>query len=342
MNANAMRYRHLGSSGLLVSEIALGTQTFGWGADEKTAHALADLYAGAGGNFFDTANIYNAGVSETMLGNWLRASGTRHEKVVASKVFFRTGDGPNDWGLSRTHILRSVDESLGRLRTDYIDLYQLHCFDRSTPLEETLETLDDLVRLGKVRYLGLSNFTPSQIVKVRMLCAARGRSSFASLQAEYSLIVREAEWELLPVCAEEGLGFLAWSPLAGGWLSGKYRHGAPPPGESRAGRGDRWDDLPAQRESELAWRVIETVRDASEALGKTPAQVALGWLLSRPGVTAPIIGARTAAQLEENLGGAGWSLPEEWGKKLEEASAVPLPYPYRFIERYTKRRESGG
>jgi aryl-alcohol dehydrogenase-like predicted oxidoreductase len=337
-----MRYRQLGRSGLAVSEIAFGTQTFGWGVDEKTAHALADLYTGAGGNFYDTANTYNAGVSETILGNWLKSAGKRHEKIVASKVFFRTGEGPNDWGLSRKHILHSIDESLKRLRTDYIDLYQMHCSDRSTPLEETLETLNDLVRRGKVRYLGVSNFTPSQLVRARMLCSARGWSNVAALQAEYSLLVREAEWELLPVCVEEGLGLLAWSPLAGGWLSGKYRQGEPMPGDSRAGRGDRWDDLPGQRESELAWRVIETLRAASVGLRKTPAQVALNWLLSRPGVTAPVIGARTAGQLEENLGSAGWSLPAEWVKKLEEASAIPCPYPYRFIERYTRRREGVG
>jgi aryl-alcohol dehydrogenase-like predicted oxidoreductase len=276
-----------------------------------------------------------------MLGNWLKTAGRRHEKIVASKVFFRTGEGPNDWGLSRKHILHSIDESLKRLRTDYIDLYQLHCRDLSTPLEETLESLNDLVRQGKVRYAGVSNFTPSQIVKARTLCAARGWAQVASLQSEYSLMVRDAEWELLPVCAEERLGFLAWSPLAGGWLSGKYRRGAPPPGDSRAGRGDRWDDLPEQRESELAWRVIDTLRAAAGELGKTPAQVALNWLLCRPGVTAPVIGARTAEQLEENLGSAGWSLSPEWANTLEEASAVPLPYPYRFIERYTKRRENG-
>jgi aryl-alcohol dehydrogenase-like predicted oxidoreductase len=337
-----MRYRYLGGTGLAVSELALGTQTFGWGADEKTAHALAHLYTEAGGNFFDTANIYNAGASETMLGNWLKTAGPRHEKIVASKVFFRTGEGPNDWGLSRKHILHSIDESLKRLRTDYIDLYQLHCCDRSTPLEETLETMNDLVRRGKVRYPGVSNFTPSLIVKARMLCAARGWSRVAALQAEYSLLVRDSEWELLPVCAEEGLGFLAWSPLAGGWLSGKYRRSAPLPRDSRAGRGDRWDDRAEQRESELAWRVIDVLGEAARELGKTPAQVSLNWLLSRPGVTAPIIGARTIEQLEENLGGAGWDLPPEWAKKLEEASAIPLPYPYRFIERYTKRRESGG
>jgi len=337
-----MRYRHLGNSGLAVSEIALGTQTFGWGVDEKTAHALADLYTGAGGNFFDTANTYNAGVSETILGNWLKAAGKRHEKIVASKVFFRTGEGPNDWGLSRKHILHSIDESLKRLRTDYIDLYQMHCFDRSTPLEETLETLNELVRRGKVRYLGVSNFTPSQLVRARMLCAARGWSNVTALQAEYSLLVREAEWELLPVCVEEGLGLLTWSPLAGGWLSGKYLRGEPMPDDSRAGRGDRWDDLPGQRESELLWRVLDTLRTASGELGKTPAQVALNWLLARPGVTAPVIGARTAGQLEENLGSAGWSLPVEWVKKLDEASAIPLPYPYRFIDRYTRRREGVG
>jgi len=334
-----MDYRFLGNTGLKVSEVEMGVQTFGWGADEKTAHAMADLFVEAGGNVFDTANTYNDGVSESMLGSWLKARGSRESLIIATKVFFPTGDGPNDSGLSRKHILRSVEESLRRLQTDYIDLYQAHCFDRATPLEETLNAFDALVRAGKVRYIGTSNFTPSQLTKALMLSRMHGWASPVSLQAEYSLIVRSTEWELLPVCRGEGLGFLAWSPLAGGWLSGKYKRQKPPPPDSRVGRGDRWDDQAEQRESELTWRVIETLVDIGKKRGKTPAQVALNWLLRQPGVTTVILGARTPNQLRENLGCIGWDLSEKEMKHIHTSSQVPLPYPYGFIERYTRKTE---
>ncbi len=333
-----MEYRYFGNTGLKISSIALGTQTFGWGADEKTAFALADLYAEKGGNFFDTANIYNDGVSETMLGSWLKARGMRHKRVVASKVFFPTGEGPNETGLSRKHIFQSIDESLSRLNTDYIDLYQVHCWDSSTPLEETLSALNDLVRTGKVRYLGASNYSPSQLQKALMNGQLHGWDTFVSLQAEYSLIVRSTEWELLPLCAEERIGFLAWSPLAGGWLTGKYRRGEKPPRESRAGRGDRWDDLPEQRAGDLTWRVVDTLVSLGEERGVPPSQVALNWLLKKKGVTAPIVGARTVDQLRQNIDCTLWSLSEEEEKRLDSASEIPLPYPYRFIERYTRKR----
>jgi aryl-alcohol dehydrogenase-like predicted oxidoreductase len=335
----AVEHRFLGNTGLKVSELALGTQTFGWGVDEKTAFAMADLFVEKGGNFFDTANIYNQGVSETILGKWLKQRGTRDSHVIASKVFFPTGEGPNDAGLTRKHIHRSIDESLQRLQTDYLDLYQMHCYDMSTPLEETLMALDDLVHMGKVRYLGASNFTPSQLQKSVMLSKMNRWHSFVSLQAEYSLIVRSTEWELLPVCREEGIGFLAWSPLAGGWLSGKYRKDQGPPKNSRVGRKDRWDDQPEQRESILTWRVIDTLTAIGEKRHKTPAQVSLNWLLQQPGVTAPILGARTIDQLRDNLGAAAWSLSHEEMEKLDQDSAIPLPYPYRFVERYTRRRD---
>jgi aryl-alcohol dehydrogenase-like predicted oxidoreductase len=333
-----MDYRYLGKTGLRVSEVVLGTQTFGWGADEKTAEGLADLFVQHGGNFFDTANIYNRGVSETMLGSWLKNRGGRHTYIIASKVFFPTGDGPNDTGLSRKHIFQSIDESLRRLQTDYIDLYQVHCYDRSTPLEETLEALSDLVRAGKVRYLGASNFAASHLQKSLLMSSMNGWTPFVCLQAEYSLLVRSTEWELLPLCREEGIGFLAWSPLAGGWLTGKYRKNEAPPPDSRVGRGDRWDDQPEQRESELTWNIIRSLVKISRARGKTVSQVALNWLLLQDGVTAPILGARTTDQLKENLGGCGWKLTEDEITALERSSDLPLPYPYRFIERYTRRR----
>jgi len=333
-----MEYRFLGNTGLKVSELALGTQTFGWGADEKTAHSLADIFWENGGNFFDTANIYNAGVSESMLGIWLKKRGDRQSKIIASKVFFPTGKGPNDTGLSRKHIFQSIDESLKRLHTDYIDLYQVHCFDVSTPLEETLDALNDLVHAGKVRYLGASNFTSSQLLKAVMISRMNGWSHFTVLQAEYSLIVRSTEWELLPLCREEGLGFTVWSPLAGGWLTGKYRRNMAPPPDSRVGRKDRWDDQPEQRESELTWRVIDTLIEIEKTCGKNPSQISLNWLRKQPGVTAPILGARTVEQLKENLGCIGWELTQEEINKLNRASNIPLPYPYSFIERYTRRR----
>lgn len=333
-----MQYGFMGRTGLKVSKVCLGTQTFGWGADEATAFDLADRFVEAGGNFFDTSNIYNEGQSETILGKWLHGRGNRSQFVIATKVFFPVGEGPNDSGLTRKHILEQVDLSLGRLQTDYIDLYQVHCWDASTPLEETLSTLDDLVRMGKVRYIGASNYNASQLTRSIMLSEMNGWERFDCLQPEYSLLVRSTEWELLPLCRAEGIGVLPWSPLAGGWLTGKYQRGQPPPPESRVGRADRWDDLPEQRESERTWRIVDALNELSESLGKTQAQVALNWLHQQPGVTAPILGARTPEQLEQNLGSVGWALSEDEMARLNEASAIPLPSPYDFIARYTRKR----
>ncbi len=333
-----MRRVFLGRSGLVVSELAMGTQTFGWGADERCAFAMADRFRDAGGVLFDTSSTYNSGASESMLGAWVKDRRCRDSVVVATKVFFSTGEGPNDSGLSRKHIMQSVEESLRRLRTDYIDLYQAHCFDMSTPLEETLRAFDDLVRAGKVRYVGVSNFTASQLTRGLFMSRMQGWAPLVSLQAEYSLLERSTEWELLTVCREEGLCLLAWSPLAGGWLSGKYGQGRPPDPDSRVGRGDRWDDQPAQRETETAWRVIDCLRDIAEKRGRTSAQVALNFLLRRADFVVPIFGARTLEQLDENLGSVGWELGAEEVEILDAASRVPLPYPYRFIERYTRRK----
>ena len=333
-----MEYRYLGKTGLRVSELCLGTQTFGWCTDEAEAFRILDRFVEAGGNFFDVADSYNQGQSEMILGRWLYSRGQRSARVIATKVFFPVGTGPNDSGLSRKHLMDSVEGSLRRLQTEYIDLYQLHCWDMGTPLEETIRTLDDLVRDGKVRYVGVSNFTPSQLMKGLMLSRMHGWTEFVSAQLEYSLLVRTVEWEFLPLCQEEGVAFLPWSPLAGGWLTGKYQPDQPPPLDSRAGRRDRWEDTPEQRASERTWRILGALREVAARRDKTVAQVALNWLLAQPGVVSPIFGARTVAQLDENLGAVGWSLSDEELRVLNTASAIPLPYPYDFIARYTRRR----
>lgn len=333
-----MQYRFLGRSGLQVSELAMGTQTFGWGTEERDAHEMADRFLAAGGNLFDTSSTYNAGESERMLGAWSKSRADRHSIIIATKVFFPTGQGPNHMGLSRAHIIRTAEESLARLQTDYIDVYQAHCCDLATPLEETLSAFNHLVQSGKVRYLGVSNFTASHLMKALMLDGGHHRSHLVSLQAEYSLLVRETEWELLPVCEEEGLGLLAWSPLAGGWLSGKYAPGKRAAPDTRVGRGDRWDDQPEQRESDLTWRVLAALAKISRARGVTPAQVALNYLLRRSPIVIPIFGARTPGQLAENLGSVGWELDAAEIAELSEASDIPLPYPYRFIVRYSRTR----
>jgi aryl-alcohol dehydrogenase-like predicted oxidoreductase len=334
-----MDYRFLGRSGVKVSEIMLGCQTFGWVTDKPTALLLADCFVDAGGNFFDTSNTYNNGESERILGDWIKSRGNRQRYVIASKVFFPADDkGPNDSGLTRKHIMDQIDRSLQRLQTDYIDIYQTHCWDALTPLDETLRAMDDLVTAGKIRYIGASNWTPSQLVRANMLAEKHHWARIACLQPEYSLLIRSPEWELLPVCQEEGIGVIAWSPLAGGWLSGKYHRDQTPPPDSRVGRADRWDDLPEQRESEKTWQIVDALSEISRASGKSPSQVALNWLLQKPGVTAPIIGARTLAHLQDNLGCVGWSLDAEQIVKLNAASDIPLPSPYNFIARYTRKR----
>jgi aryl-alcohol dehydrogenase-like predicted oxidoreductase len=333
-----MEHRLFGTTGLKVSELCLGTQTFGWVADEKTAHQVLDLFAEQGGNFIDTANVYNQGLAESILGSWLKKRGNRQALVLCSKVFFGAGAGPNDSGLSRKHIMQALEDSLRRLATDHLDLYQAHCYDYTARIEETLGAFRDLQAGGKVRCIGVSNWNASQLMKALLLSREHYGFALASLQAEYSLLERSTEWELLPLCREEGLGFMAWSPLAGGWLSGKYRRGEAPPQNSRVGRKDRWDDQPEQRESESTWKVLEALHQVARSLGKTPAQVALNWLLQRGEGVVPILGARTPEQLKENLGAAGWKLGREELGLLDAASAPSLPYPYRFLERYAKRK----
>lgn len=334
-----MKYRFLGKSGLRVSELALGTQTFGWGADEKTAHLMANKFCEAGGIFFDTANMYNNGASETMLGKWLRSQKCRHSLVIASKVFYPFGEGVNNFGLTRKNIFYAIENSLKSLGTDYIDIYQAHCFDDATPLEETLSAFEDVVRSGKVRYIGASNYTPSQLVKSIMISNEHHWTSFSSLQAEYNLLVRSPEWELLPVCEQQGLAYLVWSPLAGGWLTGKYQRNKEIPKDSRAGRRDRYGDLPERRAGDHTFTIVETLGEMAKRLEKTPAQIALNWLLHKSNNIIPIFGARTIEQLEENIASVGWELAPEDVKALDEASDVALPYPYWFIKKNGRPRK---
>ena len=325
-----MEYRRLGDTGLMVSELCLGCMTFGREADEEASKGLVARFLEAGGNFVDTADVYTRGVSEEITGRALK--GVRDEVVLATKVRFPMGDGPNDVGLSRKHVVQGCEDSLRRLGTDFIDLYQVHCWDAATPLEETLAALSDLVRAGKVRYVGVSNFTAWQLMKSVGVSDALGFERFVCLQPQYSLVERNIEREVLPVCEEEGLGVIPWSPLGGGFLSGKYRRGEEPPRGSRISEAEEsmeeyWD----RRATERNWAVLDVVGEISEATGKSYAQISLNWLLRQPAVTAPIIGARTAEQLEDNLGASGWELDEEQVNRLSEAGAPEDTYPYRFI-----------
>jgi aryl-alcohol dehydrogenase-like predicted oxidoreductase len=335
-----MDYRFLGATGLRVSDLCLGTMTFGREASEAESHVLLDRFVDAGGTFIDTADVYSQGLSEQVVGRWL-AGRRRDDLVIATKVRFPMGSGPNDVGLSRKHILAGVDASLRRLGTDYIDLYQVHCWDAQTPLAETLATLDSLVRSGKVRYLGASNFAGYQLQKAIDLSRAQGWEPFTCLQPQYNLLCRTLEWEVIPVCLQEGLGVIPWSPLRGGWLSGKYRRGmqAPPEG-SRVAIAEQqgWSESWSAYNIERTWQILDVLLAVAEETGKQPAQVAINWLLQQPGVTAPIIGARSLAQLESNLGGSGWTLDSAQLARLNAASAPDLPYPYDFIAGAQRRR----
>jgi aryl-alcohol dehydrogenase-like predicted oxidoreductase len=328
-----MQYRYFGETGLKVSELCLGTMTFGRESSADESHILLDRFLEAGGNFIDTADVYVNGESETILGRWL-ARQRRDDLVIASKVRFAVGDAPNDVGLSRKHILSAVDASLRRLGTDYIDLYQVHSWDQGTPLEETLGTLDFLVRSGRVRYIGASNYSGWQLQKAVDISSQMAWEPFTSLQPLYNLLDRSAEWELIPVCLNEGLAIIPWSPLRGGWLTGKYRRDmvAPPEGTRvAAAEEEGWSEAWSAYNNKRTWSVIDTLLAVAGEVEREPAQVALRWLLQKPGVTAPIIGARTLAHLESNLGASGWELGEKHVARLDDVSDIQLPYPYDFI-----------
>ena len=340
-----MKYRTLGNSGVKVSTLCLGAMTFGEadeksfmhkvGADEKTSFAIMNRAVELGCNFIDTADVYGQdGLSERVIGRWFAEHRRRDEVVLATKFRFTMGSGPNRSGGSRYRIMRTCEDSLRRLQTDRIDLYQIHMQDIDTPEQETLRALDDLVSQGKVLYIGCSNYAAYRLMDSLWLSRAGGLAGYVSLQAQYSLMVRELEREHVPLCLDQKLGILPWSPLAGGFLSGKY---APGGGGPEGARLQRWTDRRPRWDNPRGWRVIEAVKAVAGEVGATPAQVSLAWLLHRPAVTSVIFGARTVDQVDDNLAAADLALSDEQLKRLDEASAFELGYPYEFIRQTQSR-----
>jgi aryl-alcohol dehydrogenase-like predicted oxidoreductase len=327
-----MEYRQLGASGLRVSALTLGTMTFGGrdqfanvgSTDLAGARRQIDLCLDRGVNLIDTANVYSRGLSEEIVGEALEG-GRRERVLLATKARMPMGDGPNDAGLSRHHLIAECEASLRRLRTDHIDLYQVHEWDGQTPLEETLEALDTLVRAGKVRYVGASNYAGWQLMKALGVSERHGWQRFVSQQIFYSLQARDAEYELVPLSVDQGLGILVWSPLAGGLMSGKYRRGVEAPAGSR--HLTDWDEPPV-RDREMLYDVVEALVEIAEGHGVSAARVALAWLLRRPAVTSVVVGARTDEQLIDNLAAIDLTLSDAEHDRLEELSRPALLYPY--------------
>ncbi|MBW8873000.1 MAG: aldo/keto reductase [Leifsonia sp.] len=342
-----MDLRNLGNSGTIVSEFALGTMTFGAEADEQTSHAILERYLEGGGNFIDTADVYSAGTSESIIGRWLaRNPGRREEVVIATKGRFPMGEKPNQLGLSRTHLRYALDASLRRLAVDHIDLYQMHAWDALTPIEETLRFLDDAVTAGKISYYGFSNYLGWQLTKAVQVARAEGWAPPVTLQPQYSLIVRGIEHEVGPAALDAGVGLLPWSPLAGGWLSGKYRRDEPPTGATRLGenptRGmEAWE---ARNADPRTWEIIDAVDAVAQETGASASQVSLAWLSNRPAVTSVILGARTVEQLVDNLGAADLELTDAQRTRLDEASTPHTdiyPYGEQAVQQRHRKREGG-
>ena len=327
-----MDYRFLGNSGFKIPVLSFGAGTFGgkgplfsaWGnSDEREARRLIDVCLDYGVNLFDTADVYSDGASETILGTAIK--GRRNRVILSTKLTLRAGDGPNDVGASRHHLIDATNKALERLGTDYIDLLQLHHFDAMTPVESVMSTLDDLVRAGKVRYLGVSNFSGWQLMKSLAAADRHGYSRYVANQTYYSLIGRDYEWELMPIGQDQGIGALVWSPLGWGRLTGKIRRGKALPEKSRL---HETESFAPPVDQERLYRVIDALDDAAEETGKTIPQIALNWLLQRPTVATILIGARNEEQLRENLGAIGWNLTGDQVARLDAASAITPPYPY--------------
>lgn len=340
-----MEYRTLGKSGLRVPVICLGAMTFGEaddksfmhkvGCDDKTSFAIMSRALERGAAFIDTADVYGPdGLSERVVGAWMAETKSRDRVVLATKFRFRMGEGPNGTGASRYRIVRTVEESLRRLKTDRIDLYQIHMQDIDTPEEETLRALDDLVRAGKVLYLGASNYAAYRLTDSQWISKTEHLHRFVALQMQYSLIVRDLEREHVPICKQFGLGILPWGPLASGFLSGKYTKNRPPPPGARL---EKWKDRLAEFDNDRAWRTLDAVVAIAKENGTTPASVALAWLLAQPAVTSVIIGARSVEQLDDNLRAADLKLSEQEVQKLDAVSAFEMGYPYKFIGNIQKR-----
>ncbi len=334
-----MKYRNLGSAGVKVSNLCLGAMTFGEadeksfmhkaGSDEATSHAVLDRALAAGINFVDTADVYGQdGLSERVLGNWLLSRGTRDKIVLATKFRFTMGDGPNRTGASRFRIVKCCEDSLRRLKTDRIDLYQIHMQDITVGEEETLRALDDLVRAGKVLYIGCSNYAAYRLMDSLWLARLQRLTRYVTLQAQYSLVTRDLEREHVPLCREMGLGILPWSPLAGGFLTGKFERGQAAPANTRLG--DKADRI-GRYDNERNWKILDAVRAVASEVGATPSAVSLAWLLAKPQVTSVIFGARTPDQLDANLKAADLELSAKHVELLDQASTFELGYPYAFI-----------
>jgi aryl-alcohol dehydrogenase-like predicted oxidoreductase len=343
-----VEYRTLGSSGTAVSVLALGTMTFGAETDEEGAHEQLDRFVAAGGSLVDTADVYSAGVSEEIVGRWLgkQPDAVRDRVVLATKGRFPMGDAPNDVGLSRRHLSRALDASLRRLGVDGVDLYQVHSYDPWTPVEETLTFLDDAVRAGKIHYIGLSNFTGWQLQRAADVAEFRRLARPVTLQPQYNLLVREIEWEIVPAAQANGMGLLPWSPLGGGWLTGKYRRDERPTGPTRLGDDpDRGVEAYDRRSRvERTWDVVDAVRAIADGRGVSMAQVALAWLVDRPAVTSVILGARTTSQLDDNLAAAGLHLSDEETARLDAASdpgAADYPYGGPGVAQRSRTLEGG-
>lgn len=325
--------RTLGRSGLKVSPLCLGAMNFGneqFGCDEKTSIGVIHAYLDAGLNFIDTANVYSATRSETIVGKAVKDR--RDAVVIATKAASPLGPGPYDSGSSRKHVLKACDDSLRRLDTDYIDLYQMHRYDPTVPVEETLSTLNDLVRQGKVRYIGVSNWSASQIAEACAIVAARGWEPLVSLQPQYSILARDIEVEIVPVCEKFGLGVIPWSPLAGGMLTGKYKPGEEPEQGTRFAAPGPFQQVWRTRAlSERNHSIVSVVLEEAGKLDVTPIALALAWNLTRPGVVAPIIGPKSEQQLRDNLAALDVELPAETIARIDEVSQPFLPYPHDFM-----------
>ncbi len=341
-----MEQRQLGRSGLMVPALSLGTGTFGggneffkaWGStDAQGARHLIDVCLDAGLNFFDSADIYSGGLAEELLGQ--AVEGRRDKVLISTKATFRSGDGANDVGSSRFHLIRACEAALKRLRTDYLDLFQLHGFDAVTPVEETLSALDTLVTAGKIRYVGCSNFSGWHLMKSLAVSERYGLARYVAHQAYYSLVGRDYEWELMPLGLDQGVGAVVWSPLGWGRLTGKIRRGQPvPPGSRR--NSAKSNHLGPPVADEHVYKVVDALDLVAAETGKTLPQVAINWLLRRPTVANVIVGARNEEQLRENLGAVGWSLTPEQVATLDAASAVTLAYPYWHQSGFKERNPS--
>lgn len=327
-----MDHRLLGRSGTVVSTLTLGTMTFGKEADETTSHEIMTAYVEAGGNLLDTADVYSRGVSEEIIGRWLAAHPAEAEQVViATKGRAPMGEGPNDLGISRRHLRRALDDSLRRLGVDHIDLYQMHAWDALTPLEETLGFLAEAIAAGKISYYGFSNYLGWQVTKAAYIAAAHGWPAPVTLQPQYNLLVRDIEHEIVPAIQDAGMGLLPWSPLAGGWLTGKYQRDVQPSGATRLGENPQrgMEAWQKRNDDERTWRTLDVVREIAGAHDATRSQVALAWLTAQPAVTSVIIGARNLDQLRDNLGEAELELTAAELERLGEVSAPVMDdYPY--------------